>query len=755
MNVSSGTLFLFLTLSLLCVSALAESAPNARNTQVDPSDADNGPSDSDKLEEIIVIGTPQSRYIINTVDATTGLNLDFLENPRNLTIIPEQLLLDRKITDLNEALRVVPSFSEGDGFGGTNNDFYIRGFRRNTVYRNGFRRIGGDNSRINMTNVEFIQVVRGPASINYGQVQPGGLVDYTTKKPLAETRLAGELRYGTYDDSLALVDWSQRVTDAAAVRLVASTQESNSFRDFTDIERDAFSISGRFDLTPNTRWDLSYEWQREKRPLDRGTITVPTTSGLRIVNEITDVPIGRRFGEPFEELDSTFNVYETTITQTFNEQWNVILTAAYEERKADDLQARPLQVRIYSADAPITDGGFFTGAPVAAKPVYDDPTDRIFLVRNVDGNRDTDEEAKYLDGMLRGEFNTGFVNHRIALGFNYRDTDGSDVRFNGEISNGETIPFFNVQQPIYGELSDKVDIAGLQRRPSSAEDFGVFLNDYLTLTEDLGILLGVRYSETKSETVAFPGFPPEKTEADTWSPQAGISYRISDNIALIASYAESFEPNAIGRNGEQAQVLDPEEGEQFEVGIKGQWLDGRLESSIVAFQIEKKNVIAGTDAEGNTILADGQTSDGIELTAVGQPAQGMNITGAYSYLDAKLNDGSRPRNVPKQTLSLYGSYEVQGGRLEGLGGGAGIFYSGNRYGSIRGNTWKLGSYILADASLWYTLATPQLLGRYGTVRLQFAVKNIFDEEYYSASGGDLRVAIGTPRSYIGSISFDL
>ncbi|MEM8660092.1 MAG: TonB-dependent siderophore receptor, partial [Pseudomonadota bacterium] len=687
--------------------------------------------------------------------AATGLDLDFLENPRTLTIIPEQLILDRKITDLNEALRVVPGFAEGDGFGGTNNDFYIRGFRRNTVYRNGFRRIGGDSTRINMTNVEFIQVVRGPASITYGQVQPGGLVDYTTKKPLAETRIAGELRYGTYDDRLALADWSQVITDAAAVRLVASSQRANSFRDFTDIERNSFSLSGRLDLTPKTRWDLSYEWQREKRPLDRGTITVPTPSGLRIVNEITDVPIGRRFGEPFEEQDSTFKVYETTITQTFNEQWNAILTAAYEERKADDLQARPLRVLIYSAVAPITDDGFFTGAPVDPKPFYESPADRIFLQRRVDGNRDTDEEAKYLDGMLRGEFNTSSINHRIAFGFNYRDTDGSDIRFDGDTSNGETIPFFNVQQPIYGALPDDVEIAGLQRRPASAEDFGIFFNDYLTLTERLGILVGVRYSETKSDAVVFPGLPLRETEADAWSPQAGISYQISDKIALIASYAKSFEPNPIGRNNEEPQVLDPEEGEQFEVGIKGQWLDGRLESSLVAFQIEKKNVIAGTDVEGNTILADGQTSDGVEFAIVGQPSQGTNITGAYAYLDAKLDDGSRPRNVPKHTFSLYSSYEVQGGTLEGLGGGAGVFYSGNRFGSISGDTWKLGSYVLADASIWYTLAAPELSGRPGTIRLQFAVKNIFDEEYYSASGGDLRIAIGTPRTYIGSISFDL
>ncbi|MEM8660822.1 MAG: TonB-dependent siderophore receptor, partial [Pseudomonadota bacterium] len=700
---------------------------------------------SNKLEEIIVIGTRQSRYIVNAIDATTGLDLDFLENPRNVVLIPEQLILDRKITDLSEALRVVPNFAEGDGAGNVQDDYFLRGFQRRDTYRNGFRRIGG--TRTNMTNVEYTQVIRGPASITYGQVEPGGLVDVITKKPLAETRISAEVRYGTYDDRLALADWSQLITEAAAVRLVASTHRANSFRDFTNIERDSASLTGRIDLSDNTRWDLGYEWQKEKRPLDRGTITIPTSTGLRIVNDVTDVPLGRRFGEPFEEQDSTFHFFETTITHQFNNQWNGILTAAYEENDSQDLQARPEDVFIYAADAAITDDGFFTGVAVP-KPIYDDPTDRIFLERRVDGNRNKKTEVKYLDGMLRGEFDTGPVNHRLAVGFNYRDGKASERRFNGETSNGVTIPLFNIQQPIYGELSDNVDIDLTTPRSNQGEDLGIFINDYLTLTERLGLLLGVRYSETDFEGGA-------DSKADAWTPQIGISYRVGEHIALVASYSESFLPNFSLPLGDEVIEPDPEEGEQIEVGIKGQWLDGRLESTLVAFQIEKKNVFVGFDRQFNPILAEGQTSDGIELTVVGQPVPGMNVTAAYGYLDSELDDGNRPSEVPRHTFQAYASYEVQAGTLEGLGAGAGVFYSGNRFGTVD-NDWKLGSYVVADTSVWYTLAAPKFFGREaGTVRLQFAVKNVFDEEYFAGAGNDLRINVGMPRTYIGSVSFAL
>ncbi|MEO9507924.1 MAG: TonB-dependent receptor plug domain-containing protein, partial [Nonlabens ulvanivorans] len=92
------------------------------------------------IEKITVTGTNQKRYIVESTESLTGFPVDFLDLPRVVNIIPEQVILDQKITDLSEALRNSPGIALGDGFGGTNDDFLIRGFRRNTVYRNGFRR---------------------------------------------------------------------------------------------------------------------------------------------------------------------------------------------------------------------------------------------------------------------------------------------------------------------------------------------------------------------------------------------------------------------------------------------------------------------------------------------------------------------------------------------------------------------------------------------------------------------------------------
>lgn len=701
---------------------------------------------------IIVTGTKQERYRIEDSGALTGFQLDYLELPRVVNVIPEQLILDQKITDLGEALRNTPGVTQSDGFGGTNDDFFIRGFRRNSVYRNGFRR--QTNFKTNLTNVEYAQVIRGPASITYGQVEPGGLVDIVTKKPLAEQRIAGEVRYGDFDDLLFLADWSQPLGDAAGIRIVASTQDANSFRDFTDISRDTIAVSGRFDVSSSTRLDLTYEYRDESRPLDRGTVTVATPNGREIINNITDIPISRRFGEPFEVFESQFHFVEATLEQRLGDNWNLRVGGAYESSKANDLQARPRAVVILNADAPISADGFFT-APVVPEAVFDDPSDLVFLARRTDGSRERDLEAFYLNGNITGEFSTGSIKHRVAIGGDYFDasstrffvvsptTNGVPVAFGG---NG---PLLDLRNPVYGNLPDEVSTDGLALQTAGSKTYGFYINDYIDLTDRLSLLLGLRF-----DGVTLNG-DTELDEANAISPQAAINYKVTDNASVFLSYSQAFEPNFVA-DPEQAttEPFDPEDSEQFELGVKSEFFDGALQASGAIYRIDKTNVLIAEN--GIPVLRDGQNSQGLELSLSGQPTPGMNLIAGYAYTDAEVeggaNDGNRPRNVAEHTFNVWASYEVQSGSLEGAGFGGGLFHTSNRFGDDA-NSWSLGNYTLVDLSLWYTIAIPSL-GEGKTVRLQVAAKNLFDEGYFSASGGNERVSIGSPQAFIGSLSFD-
>jgi len=179
--------------------------------------------------------------------------------------------------------------------------------------------------------------------------------------------------------------------------------------------------------------------------------------------------------------------------------------------------------------------------------------------------------------------------------------------------------------------------------------------------------------------------------------------------------------------------------------------EDRLNLSAAVYDIEKENVVSGSGAEAT--LIDGQESQGIELSASGQPLPGMNLVAGYAFTDADLPDGNRPRNVARHTFNSWLSYEFQQGPLKGFGAGAGVFHASDRYGD-NANTWELGSYTLVDASAWYNL--PYSFRGHDPsrpTRVQFAVKNLTDEVWFPASGFDSgqRINVGTPRAWFVSI----
>ncbi|AZQ83754.1 TonB-dependent siderophore receptor [Colwellia sp. Arc7-635] len=716
------------------------------------------------IEVITVIGTNQKRYTVESTESLTGFPVDFLDLPRVVNIIPEQVVLDQKITDLSEALRNSPGISLGDGFGGTNDDFLIRGFRRNTVYRNGFRR--ATNFKTNLSNVEYTQVVRGPASITYGQVEPGGLVDVVTKKPLFESRISGEARLGSFNDKFLLLDVSQSISERVGVRIVASTQDAESFRDFTDISRDTISISSVIDFTESTSLDLSYEYRDESRPLDRGTITVPTANGREIINELLDIPNSRRFGEEYEVFKSEFNFAEATLSYAINDNWTLKLSGAIESSSANDLQARPVGLAIFDADGPITEDGFIIFqdpseiAPILGTAtrgaIFDDPTDQAFLLRRTDGSQDQDIEVFYANALLTGEVELGNTNHRLAIGSDYRNSDTTRYFVSTPYTNGvsEAIggdgALFNVNNPIYRNLVDSLSTENVPLITVIEKNTGVFINDYIEITDKFNILAGLRYDSFELE-----GDSPVN-DTDQFSPQLAANYNLTETMSMFASYSTAFEPNTATNTltGEN-EAFEPEDSTQYELGFKAEFFDGNLQASVAIYDIQKSNILS-SDENDLPILIDGQSSQGGEISISGQPTEGMNIIAGYAYVNAEIgtgnNSSNRPRNVAENTFNLWTSYEVQSGKLEGLGLGAGAFYVGDRYGNDS-NTYELDAYTVVDLSVWYTLNVKNL-GANDTLRFQLALKNVFDEEYYSASGGDLRISIGSPRTVFGSVSFD-
>lgn len=700
------------------------------------------------IERLKVIGTNPHRYQTSSGDSLFGQELDYLEMPRVIDVLPEQLLLDQKVTELEDALRNVPGVSLSDGFGGSNNDYLIRGFRRNTIYRDGLRI--ASNFRVNTSNLESIRVIKGPASITYGQVEPGGLVDVITKKPLNERRLYTEARAGSWDNYMFQGDFSTPLGDSAAVRANVSLQDSGYFRNDFDIKRNVIALTGRYDLSNSTRLSASYEYRDEFRSFDRGTMTVPTANGREIVNRLLDIPRSRRFGDEAEEIDTRFEFSTVGVNHLFANGWQLDMRAAWENSYSNDLQSRPVAEVITDASAPIVNG--YITAPDFndhVKAVYA-AGDRIFLARRTDGNREQKERVDYQQLRVTGDWQLAGMVHRLAFGADRRNYHSARYFIATPITMGTpaTGALFDIANPVYGMLPTALSTEGAERLHDATEDYGFFANDYLELTEQLSVLVGGRWDFSDVD-----GNGPADT-VNEFSPQVALNYRVLDNLSTFISYSEAFSPNTtfkLEANGQSSdtELFPPENSKQYEVGAKGQFFEGKLNSSLALYKIEKNNVLTQVDNEYQ--LVKGQQSQGVELNINGQPLPGWTVMAGYAYTDAEIstdnNAGNRPRNVAKHTASLWTSYEFHDGTWQGVGAGVGAFYMGDRFGDDR-NSWRLGSYTTVDLSLWYTLPTAYD----GNIRLQLSAKNLFDEEYYSASGGDLRVSVGSPRSLFASVS---
>lgn len=274
----------------------------------------------------------------------------------------------------------------------------------------------------------------------------------------------------------------------------------------------------------------------------------------------------------------------------------------------------------------------------------------------------------------------------------------------------------------------------------------------------LGSGKGGRYDwiSNSTENADFGVFTPGETRLTegAFSPRIGLVYQPSDTVSLYASYSRSFAPVS-GRDSEGEPFI-PTRGTQYEVGIRTDFLDGRLTANLAAYHLNKTNIVTTEDfifeAGPQQIVSQigEQRSQGIELDVTGEILPGWNIVIAYAYTDAQVSEdnevseGNRLNGIPKNQASLWTTYTIQSGDLRGLGFGLGLFYVGNRFGDIA-NTFELGDYLRTDAALYF---------RRDRLNAAINIRNLFDIDYSSFGYARTFTDRGDPFTIVGSVSWE-
>jgi iron complex outermembrane recepter protein len=682
------------------------------------------PLPSNNAIRIIVTGE-RDTYRVSESSVGTRTDTAILDVPQSIQIIPEQVIEDQGARSLGETARNTAGVSTGRiSSGSLATEFVIRGFATENILRNGLR----DTTQqfaTGISNVDRLEILRGPASVLFGQGSLGGTVNIVTKEPLDRPTYSLDYTMGQFDLHRPSLDFSSPFDSDSSTgyRLNLTYERSGSFREFE--ESNFLFVAPTVTLidTENTSLIADFEYLKSQ---SWGTAPELPASGTVVNNPNGEIDLNVNLGEPsLSESQSDLRRIGYRFEQRFGENWR-------------------LRNEFLAAFSNVT-----TNSGVI--PVQLEANQR--LLRRVLTENPSNTDSYTLNTNLVGEFETGDIAHQLLLGVElFRDSLRDQINIIGLNS----IDIFN---PVYagqaGTLLERQDTR------TSRNAIGFYLQDQVSFSDSLILLLGGRFDIANLEYENLLRATDNFERQDTaFSPRVGLVFKPADNLSLYASYTRSFEP-VVGR--EQlfdpdtnttrfGDPFEPERGVQYEIGLKADFNE-QLSATLALYQLERSNVTTTTpDSSFSAVQVGKQRSRGVEVSLTGEILPGWNLLASYAYTDARITEdnqyevGSRLPNTPEHAASLWTSYEIQSGELRGLGVGLGLFFQGERQGNLT-NTYTLPGFLRTDAAVFY---------RRDRFRASLNLQNLFDVTYFEGSrdNTDVRVVVGTPFTFSGQISWE-
>ncbi|WP_017671920.1 TonB-dependent siderophore receptor [Blastomonas sp. AAP53] len=717
-----------------CVFKTALIVSSALGTVAHAQEAASAPRD-DADEQIVVTGE------VSTFGATKS-DAPIVETPRSISVVTAREFQDRGALTLSNTLNYTAGVTS-NAFGlSTRGDFAtIRGldapeYQDNLQVQFGFY----NNARVDIYTLEQVEVLKGPASVLYGQAAPGGIVS-TVSKIAGRDKLGKEMVFtaGNFDRYQASLDYGFDLSGNGNLtgRLVAIVRNSGTEVDFVNDDAIVIAPSVTYD---NGRTAVTALFNYTERKGDTDSQFLPLYVTACQSSQVTFSDPGFCAGAPAQGVDNStylgdpgFNRYDTQsvtatvfLTHDFSDALRFEGTGRYRDNEAVYLQAWP---------AFLGDGN---------PRVLPDGT---LIGRSVFGGPAGSTQYAF-DARLRANFETGPIRHEVLAGVNYQDVDTFE---NQAFFNLPTT--FNVFRPVY-------DLAGF---PTSAQfDAARFLTENQTESTDLYLIdrmsignlildLGVRYSSVNSRDAA------NDQKDEEYPITAGALYKTSIGLNPYVSYAESFRAT-VGTDVLTSTPLLPRRGEQIEAGFKYQPPGGSSYFSVAYYKLEENNLVE--------FVAAGQTQPGLTIEAEGVEVEALVRLGDVSFdFDFRHQNArevnaagvSLPRaSLPDTTASLWTMWVPSAGPLDGLRVGAGVRYAsqnesnGTAFPAANGfaatpNRIVTAGYTVFDALLAYRFASG--------IEASLNVRNLADKQYYATclSRGDCFP--GEQRTILGSLAF--
>ena len=689
------------------------------------------------IEEVIITSNR-----IKKTGSVVKSGISIKDLPQSVQEIGSEVIAQQQAVRLSDVVKNVNGVYVSSARGGAQEFFYGRGYdlSANNMFKNGFRFNSGSIPEV--SSLEKVEVLKGSAALLFGNVSPGGILNMVTKMPSFKNGGEVAMQMGSYSFYKPSIDFYGPLNQSIAYRFVGSYENSESFRDVVKKERYYINPSFLFKINSRTEMVLQGDFMNDNWTPDFGT-------GV-IGKKILDLPRNTYLGATWSNGNTKQATVSNLFTHTFNSNWKFNFNSSFQHFNRTSKGTERVQ--------PAADG------------TWNRPLGQNKNVEKIVSNQ----------ASLQVNFNTGKVKHQFFTGLDFENayTDAYTFVFSpATYGTGNVFDFENFDQG--GAIPDARNSKIVK---TDTKRFGVYAQDLISITDKIKVLAGLRWSwqEAQADTYDYPVAGGEvltegaKRKDQAFTPKAGLVYQPVTSVSLFASYANSFTPNTgttVNGDALEASIID-----QFELGVKKEFLEGKLTSNVTLYQIVNSNLAQTAEFKANgtlntdtsiKVLSGETTSKGVEVDITAKPVEGLNIIAGYSYNDMRYTKtsgtngsfivGDRVVRTPATTANLSFFYTLQGGKLKGVSFGALANYVGDRFGGwndnyVVSNTGvvtftdreiPINGYTTIDLSVGYTWKKISVLCK---------LSNITNELNYTLHE-NYSVNPIAPRQVLGSIKY--
>lgn len=656
-----------------------------------------------------------TKYLQKKATSTSRIPLTIKESPMSVTVVSKKLMDEFAVRDLADAVKGVASVTMDNRNGGRQPALRSRGFLMDdtTAYM-----VDGQPIYSLLDHpielMDSVEVLRGPSGVQFGRGRGSGIINLIRKRPTQDTFTSLRVSGGSWDYKQLQLDAGGRIAgnENLGYRINVAKEDSNSFRDNVYLERDVLGlvldakINDDLKLTfladytnRDTPWDLGQQWINGK----------PAQGMSRSTYDFL----------PWTKMNTSNTTLGFEVDWKLNENWKVKSLYTFQD---------------YNTNRHISGRANFNRVTGNFRPTES---------RSVtDGNNHS-----YIIDLL-GDNTLFGMRHRTVLGYQH-----TELALETRGSNNRT----------YTQLNNIFNPRNITRLPLTMNQFestndsvfkGLYAEDYIGLLPNLNLMLGARYDKFEERFASAAAKPViDRRENDKVTPRAGLIYTPIEAVTLYGSYMRGFEPGgraALNIAGiipalNAGEVFDPQESEQYEVGIKTSLLDDKLAINLAVYDLTRSNQVFADLVQNRFTLIGEQRNKGFETEAIGQITPEWSVSASYAYLDSEVIQGGptvkgKNQNLaPRHSSRLWTSYSFSQGMLKDLSIYGGVFKQGDAYGDAT-NSFQVDGYTRFDAGASY-------MARLGQNKAiwRLNIDNITDEVYYMGNN-QASMLPGMPRN---------